>query len=165
MMSAAQIEESPRRVHDVVNVMHHIECRRAGAPSIPLNPNGEEFLALRVDLVKAERSILYELGFCVHAQHPHKLIVNYLHVLGLDAHTELAQRAWNYLNDSLRTPLLVCVPHAVLACACILLATRHHALALPESPPWWRVFDVPSAAILEVGCRRRRAGDPGAAVE
>jgi hypothetical protein len=52
---------------------------RAGKPFKPviLNP---DYIRLKDSVIKAERRVLKELGFCVHMKHPHKLIVMYLQV-------------------------------------------------------------------------------------
>ena len=33
----------------------------------------EHYVKLKNDVIKAERRLLKELGFCVHVQHPHKV--------------------------------------------------------------------------------------------
>ena len=33
------------------------------------------YIALKTQVIKAERRVLKELGFCVHVKHPHKVIV------------------------------------------------------------------------------------------
>lgn len=35
----------------------------------------EHYVKLKNDVIKAERRLLKELGFCVHVQHPHKVKV------------------------------------------------------------------------------------------
>lgn len=57
----------------------------------------EEFFFLRNELMATEKHVLKELGFNVHVQHPHKLMLNYLQVLKQG--DDMAQKAWNYLND------------------------------------------------------------------
>ena len=37
---------------------------------------------LKNEVIKSERRILKELGFCVHLKHPHKLIISYLKLIG-----------------------------------------------------------------------------------
>uniref|UniRef100_A0AAV2J5E0 Cyclin-like domain-containing protein n=1 Tax=Knipowitschia caucasica TaxID=637954 RepID=A0AAV2J5E0_KNICA len=45
-------------------------------------------------VIKAERRILKELGFCVHVKHPHKIIVMYLQFLECEKNQTLVQTAW-----------------------------------------------------------------------
>jgi hypothetical protein len=34
------------------------------------------YIALKNQVIKAERRVLKELGFCVHVKHPHKVSIN-----------------------------------------------------------------------------------------
>lgn len=77
-----------------------------------------------MQVIKAERRVLKELGFCVHVKHPHKMIVTYLQVLKAERNTKLIQTVWNYMNDSLRTDVFVRYDPETIACACIYLAAR-----------------------------------------
>ena len=54
----------------------------------------QNYIALKTQVIKAERRVLKELGFCVHVKHPHKIIVMYLQVLGFERHQNLMQIAW-----------------------------------------------------------------------
>lgn len=76
------------------------------------------YSALKNQVIKAERRVLKELGFCVHVKHPHKLIVMYLQVLGYEQNQRLMQLAWNFMNDSLRTDVFVRYNPESIACAC-----------------------------------------------
>jgi hypothetical protein len=73
---------------------HRHPHTRARTPS----RNGQRFDELKNELVVTEKLILKNLGFMVSVQHPHKLVVSVLKVLGaLDS--PLPQQAWNYMND------------------------------------------------------------------
>jgi len=89
---AAKIEEAPRRIRDVINVFHHMSQIRQNRLITPMILD-ESYVKLKNDVIKAERRLLKELGFCVHVQHPHKLIMMYLKVLNQDSNTKLVQRA------------------------------------------------------------------------
>lgn len=71
---ASKIEEAPRRIRDVINVFHHIKQVRAQKPISALLID-QQYISLKTQVIKAERRVLKELGFCVHVKHPHKLIV------------------------------------------------------------------------------------------
>jgi len=47
-------------------------------------------------LIRLERDMLRAFGFIVHVEHPHKLVLNHLHVMGA---TALHQEAWSLAND------------------------------------------------------------------
>jgi hypothetical protein len=89
---------------------------------------------------------LKELGFGFYQvmEHPHKFIlyyIKYLGDLGMEADAnktkQLAQHAWNYLNDSMR--LDICVRHGTgeIACAALLIASRHPDVYITLPSPEW----------------------------
>jgi hypothetical protein len=64
----------------------------------------------RRSLIRYEMEMLKAFGFITHVEHPHKLLLNYCQVLGLDdagSHEpeqepicpEFLQEAWNVAND------------------------------------------------------------------
>jgi hypothetical protein len=85
---AAKIEENARRLRDIINVFHHIKQARSGRYVFLSYTDKNSisyfsvFRPLLVDqiyidrkneVIKAERRILKELGFCVYVKHPHKV--------------------------------------------------------------------------------------------
>lgn len=38
----------------------------------------QHYIALKTQVIKAERRVLKELGFCVHVKHPHKVNIDFL---------------------------------------------------------------------------------------
>ncbi|XP_016995660.2 cyclin-L1 [Drosophila takahashii] len=146
---ASKIEEAPRRIRDVINVFHHIKQVRAQKEISPmvLDPY---YTNLKMQVIKAERRVLKELGFCVHVKHPHKLIVMYLQVLQYEKHEKLMQLSWNFMNDSLRTDVFMRYTPEAIACACIYLSARKLNIPLPNSPTWFGVFRVPMADITDI---------------
>ncbi|KAI8034266.1 cyclin-L1 [Drosophila gunungcola] len=146
---ASKIEEAPRRIRDVINVFHHIKQVRAQKEISPmvLDPY---YTNLKMQVIKAERRVLKELGFCVHVKHPHKLIVMYLQVLQYEKHEKLMQLSWNFMNDSLRTDVFMRYTPEAIACACIYLSARKLNIPLPSSPPWFGIFRVPMADITDI---------------
>ncbi|XP_020803501.1 cyclin-L1 isoform X2 [Drosophila serrata] len=146
---ASKIEEAPRRIRDVINVFHHIKQVRAQKEISPmvLDPY---YTNLKMQVIKAERRVLKELGFCVHVKHPHKLIVMYLQVLQYEKHEKLMQLSWNFMNDSLRTDVFMRYTPEAIACACIYLSARKLNIVLPTSPPWFGIFRVPMEDITDI---------------
>ena len=137
---ACKLEECPRRLREVINVFHRMSCRRRGAPLEPLHHLGQEYEDTKQDLIRTERHALREFGFCIHVEHPHKFVLNYLRMFELGK--DVMQRAWNYANDSLRTNLCVRFRADAVAAACVHLAARTENVGLPEDPPWWSLFQV-----------------------
>ena len=156
---AAKIEENPRKLKDVVSVFDYVRKKKRGdkEPQV-LDLGSFLFTDLKSEIVDAERFILKELGFStdkIQTGGVHKYIYFYLRVL--DGNKALAQKAWNYVNDSYRTVCVVCFPPNVIACACVYLASRVLDYPLPNDLEWWRVFGVKAedmeyaaASILEV---------------
>ncbi|XP_031632440.1 cyclin-L1 [Contarinia nasturtii] len=146
---ASKIEEAPRRIRDVINVFHLIKQVRGQKPIHPMILDAS-YVSLKNQVIKAERRVLKELGFCVHVKHPHKLIVMYLQVLGYEENKRLMQMAWNFMNDSLRTDVFVRYNPESIACACIYLTARKIDLPLPNNPSWYGVFNVNEDDILDI---------------
>ncbi|UYV75542.1 CCNL1 [Cordylochernes scorpioides] len=145
---ASKIEESPRRIRDVINVLHHIKQVRAGKTPQPLILD-HNYFTQKTQVIKAERRILKELGFCVHVKHPHKIIVTLLEVLKTNR-PNLLQTAWNYMNDSLRSDVFLRHAPEHIACACIYLSARLLQIALPSKPAWFLMFGINETTINEI---------------
>nr|XP_033813530.1 cyclin-L1 [Geotrypetes seraphini] len=146
---ASKIEEAPRRIRDVINVFHHLRQLRGKRTPSPLILD-QNYINTKNQVIKAERRILKELGFCVHVKHPHKIIVMYLQVLECERNQTLVQTAWNYMNDSLRTNVFVRFQAETIACACIYLAARALQIPLPSRPHWFLLFGASEDDIQEI---------------
>lgn len=149
---ASKVEEKPCRIRDVINVFHHIKQVRGQKTIGPLIVD-QNYIELKNQVIKAERRILKELGFCVHVKHPHKLIVVYLQLLQYEKNRQLMQMSWNYMNDALRTDVFMRFPPETIACACIYLTARKIGLPLPNNPHWFLLFKVSEEDIREVSMR------------
>lgn len=143
MLLAMKIEEDPRQPRAVVLVFHRMFERRIGVEPASVIPP-ESLRALRDEMLRVELHVLKELGFGFYniMDHPHKFILYYLKVLELDIEGDVSQRAWNYVNDSLRTDLSLRFRSEVIACAAIYMASRSLEIKLPDHPPWWALFNA-----------------------
>jgi len=149
---ACKLEEHHRRLKDVVLVFHRMEMREAiyssrfaGSPTPALDNGGRD--AMKQEIIRVERLILKELGYVVALllEHPHKYVIQFIKSMVRSPQSrvaELAQRAWNYLNDATRT-VLCCkyAPHKITT-ASIYLAAHDMRIKLPTTPPWWLLFDT-----------------------
>ena len=66
---------------------------RDGKPTDPI-PLDQTYWAIKRELIKMEHKLLAELGFCVHVQHPHKIIIMYLDMVHKNKNKNLIQTAW-----------------------------------------------------------------------
>ena len=119
----------------------------------PPSPHPQKYEELKAEMIRVERLLLRELGFVLHVEHPHKLVVNHLHILG--GRPELMQEAWSLCNDRfvcvfrvraacVRDVCRVCRVRAVSVCharastgpsaAAALAPTHTHALPPPPLP-------------------------------
>ncbi|KAJ3022654.1 hypothetical protein HKX48_005584 [Thoreauomyces humboldtii] len=138
---ASKVEEVPRKIKDIINVFSWlIDQYRDITPQVEQYA-GLQFNDFKDGLSDGEMRILCKLGFNVQVQQPHGFMINYMQSLDIAENEELAQSAWNYLNDGLRTIIYVCYQPSTIACAAIFLAARTHGVKLPTNPPWWEVFD------------------------
>jgi len=132
---AGKVEETPRKLKHVVEICY----RNIYKNNKPLNPNpqkeSDEYLQFREQVLHHEFLLLQTLGFDLNVEHPYKTLLVWIKYLKADK--ELAQIAWNFVNDSLRTT--VCLQHspAVIACACIYLAAKYKKSILGEVKNWW----------------------------
>ncbi|GAB1287581.1 Cyclin-L1 [Apodemus speciosus] len=171
---ASKIEEAPRRIRDVINVFHHLRQLRGKSTTSYIYQSlgdvewyiemklsswqqtpsplilDQNYINTKNQVIKAERRVLKELGFCVHVKHPHKIIVMYLQVLECERNQTLVQTAWNYMNDSLRTNVFVRFQPETIACACIYLAARALQIPLPARPHWFLLFGTTEEEIQEI---------------
>lgn len=103
---------------------------------------GSMYIKQKNDVIKAERRLLKELGFCVHVKYPHKIIIIILSLmLEQSQNTELVQLSWNFMNDSLRSDVFMKYTPDQIGCACIWLSARIKKICLPENPPWYELLD------------------------
>lgn len=140
-------------MRDVMIAAHHVKQKLSPADrehkvsAAPLDTTSGEYFDLKHQVIEAEMHVLQDLGFCVHVQHPHQLIVFYQKMVGLQDDSELAQLAWNYMNDGLRTNVFVRFPVFTIACACLHLGSIQRKLPMPE---WWTLFDASTADVEEI---------------
>lgn len=75
------------------------------------------------------------------------MIISYQNLLGLQNNHELAQLAWNYMSDGLRTSIFMRYSVETIACACLHLGMLHLNIPAPE---WWQAFDATTEDVEEI---------------
>eukprot|EP01022_Parablepharisma_sp_SALTPOND_P000772 TRINITY_DN105022_c0_g1_i1.p3 TRINITY_DN105022_c0_g1~~TRINITY_DN105022_c0_g1_i1.p3 ORF type:complete len:481 (+),score=49.20 TRINITY_DN105022_c0_g1_i1:4477-5919(+) len=148
---ATKLEETPKKIRDVVSVFDYLlKVKAKVPPPIPvLDLNSNEFILYRQALINAERLVLKEIGFSLNhlAVKPFKYLYYYLKLLKLNK--VFAQKAWNYINDAYRVPVCASFPPHVLAASAIYLASQALDYPLPDVE-WWVAFDCNLEDIEEV---------------
>ncbi|KAJ2379486.1 hypothetical protein IW150_000140 [Coemansia sp. RSA 2607] len=147
---ACKVEENPQTIRNIINVYDIVVKRDRGFPEIVTDGYDGEYYDLKNEMVISELQILRKLGFNVQVELPYGLLANYLQSLELTEHPTLPQLAWNYLNDLLRTPVYVCFQPETITCGVIYLAAYKSGIRLPESPPWWIIFDANGDDVVQV---------------
>lgn len=140
---ACKVEESPRRHRDIINVFDFLYRTYRSRKAAPMPYVCNEYFDYKDGLVEAEMIVLRELGFHVHVQHAHALLVNYLKTLGLlEREMRLCQFAINTLNDAFSTNVFVRFQPNVIASACLYHACIKNRPSLVAANEWWVAFDA-----------------------
>jgi hypothetical protein len=109
-------------------------------------------LEWKQEAIEIEREILSTLGFQVYEviDHPHSYLLYIIKLI--HGSTELAQVAWNYLNDSMRLSLTIRFNSVYIACSAIFLASRKLGFPLPEEEgmEWWSLLKIEKEYLLEI---------------
>ncbi|XP_028759322.1 cyclin-T1-3-like [Neltuma alba] len=150
MFLAGKVEETPRPLKDVIIVSYEIIYKKDPAAAQRIKQK-EVYEQQKELILLSERSVLATLGFDLNVQHPYKPLVEAIKKFDV-AKSALAQVAWNFVNDGLRTSLcLQFKPHHIAAGA-IFLAAKFLKVKLPSDGEkvWWQEFDVTPRQLEEV---------------
>mmetsp|Transcript_21298 Transcript_21298/g.24130 ORF Transcript_21298/g.24130 Transcript_21298/m.24130 type:complete len:330 (+) Transcript_21298:1-990(+) len=149
---ATKVEETPRKLREMVSVFYHLFKLNEGMkrPIPVLDVFSNEYSIMKKDISAIETKLLVELGFLMSLvmDHPHRYILSYINILKGDH--ELAQASWNYLNDSYRVDLCARYESHSIAAASIYLAVRKTQYPLPDLP-WWEILGTTLEEIQKIG--------------
>ncbi|MCO5590819.1 hypothetical protein L7F22_044794 [Adiantum nelumboides] len=159
-----EFDVSPRQLEEVSNQMlelyeqhRELPASRAAdssatrASSIPPGTPQEVYEQEKELVLIGERLVLATLGFDMNIHHPYKPLVIAIKKLRV-AQNSLAQIAWNFVNDGLRTSLCLQFKAHHIAAGAIFLAAKFLKVKLPSNDkrPWWQEFDVSPRQLEEV---------------
>ncbi|KAG9131832.1 hypothetical protein Leryth_016557 [Lithospermum erythrorhizon] len=114
MFLAGKVEETPRPLKDVIVVSYEIMHKKDPA-AIQRIKQKEVYEQQKELILVSERLVLATLGFDLNVHHPYKPLVDAIKKFEV-AQSTLAQVAWNFVNDGLRTSLcLQFKPHHIAA--------------------------------------------------
>ncbi|KAK9076038.1 hypothetical protein SSX86_004369 [Deinandra increscens subsp. villosa] len=150
MFLAGKVEETPRPLKDVILVSYEINNKK-DPEAIQRIKQKEVYEQQKELILIGERVVLATLGFDFNVLHPYKPLVEAIKKFKV-AQNALAQVAWNFVNDGLRTSLcLQFKPHHIAAGA-IFLAAKFLKVKLPSDGEkvWWQEFDVTPRQLEEV---------------
>ncbi|KAJ0082305.1 hypothetical protein Patl1_11775 [Pistacia atlantica] len=151
MFLAGKVEETPRPLKDVIVVSYEIIHKKDSTAPQRIRQQKEVYEQQKELILLGERVVLATLGFDLNVHHPYKPLVEAIKKFKV-AQNALAQVAWNFVNDGLRTSLcLQFKPHHIAAGA-IFLAAKFLKVKLPSDGEkvWWQEFDVTPRQLEEV---------------
>ena len=148
---AGKVEETPKKIKDVVIETYKAQHGAAGKASGP-DPESKEFWSLKEEILVCERILLQTLDFDLTVEHAYRPLLAY--VKSIKGTRDLAQVAWNFINDSLRTTIALQYPPRCVAAAAVHLSSRFldNKMVLPthHDKPWYEAFKVLQAEVEDI---------------
>jgi cyclin T len=155
---AGKVEETPRSLSEMVQKTYLIRHRRredkeADRDAILERIKRKEVYEAEKDkILVAERGVLHALEFCFNVEHAYKTV---LLTVKREARNdkEIAQVAWNFCNDSLRTLLSLQYEAPKIAVAVVHLASKflnNEIQSEPSAGPWWKRNGVAQAELEDI---------------
>ncbi|CAM0874540.1 unnamed protein product [Alopecurus aequalis] len=151
MFLAGKVEETPRPLKDVILISYEIIHKKDPAAIAQIKQK-EVYEKQKELLLIGERVVLVTLDFDLNVHHPYKPLVQAIEKFNKVAQKALAQAAWSFVNDGLRTSLCLQFKPQHIAAGAIYLATKFLKVKLPADGEnfWLQQFDVTPRQLEEV---------------
>jgi len=141
---AGKVEESPKKIKAVVIEAYKAQHRKQVGPE----PASQEFWELMEQILVCERILLQTLNFDLTVEHAYSPMVAY--VKSIKGTRDLAQVAWNFINDSLRTTIALHYTPQHVAASAVYLASQHLGVAVPTKDQIYLHFGLQHEAVEAV---------------
>ncbi|KAK1647086.1 hypothetical protein QYE76_064891 [Lolium multiflorum] len=151
MFLAGKVEETPRPLKDVILISYEVIHKKDPAAVARIKQK-EVYEKQKELLLIGERVVLVTLDFDLNIHHPYKPLVQAIEKFNKVAQKALAQAAWSFVNDGLRTSLCLQFKPQHIAAGAIFLATKFLKIKLPADGEnfWLQQFDVTPRQLEEV---------------
>lgn len=140
---ASKVEESPRKVEQVLKVKEDWTRKGSQKPEPPLDPASDEYHWKLNQLIDHELLMLQTFGFEVTVDHPHKHVIKATQFMR--APRELASTAYFMATNSLNlTTFCLEMRPEVAAATCIYMSIRWSKFKMDRSSEgreWWSYLD------------------------
>lgn len=155
MFLAGKVEETPHPLKDVILVSYEI-IHKKDSQAVQRIKQKEVYEQQKEIILIGERVVLATLAFDFNVHHPYKPLIEAIkkfkvaqYALGQQA---LAQVAWNFVNDGLRTSLCLQFKAHQIAAGAVFLAAKFLKVKLPSDGDkvWWQEFNVTPRQLEEV---------------
>ncbi|KAK9447619.1 cyclin-like protein [Limtongia smithiae] len=170
---AAKMRETELDGDDVLDAIDEA-CQDPLAVGDTLAPNRVNARKTKRTLYQTELEILTTLSFDMQVLTPYTFCLKYVSAIGIvsdESRARVFQRAWNYMNDTMKTRIPILHQANTIAVTALWLASREAGVELLDGEAWWQVFDVDSedmghAMLLlreghEVAVRERKRVEKG----
>ncbi|EFJ31645.1 hypothetical protein SELMODRAFT_437421 [Selaginella moellendorffii] len=152
MLLATKVEETHRYLKEVVFISYELRNRDDPKALERIMEDRDLYVSEKQLVLYGERLVLTTIEFDLSVVNPHKPLVATLKRLRI-LKQDLVQRAWNFLNDGLRTTLVLQFKPGQVAAGAIYVAARLLKIKLPEEEGgrfWWHELDVTPVLLEEI---------------
>mmetsp|Transcript_13120 Transcript_13120/g.23822 ORF Transcript_13120/g.23822 Transcript_13120/m.23822 type:complete len:248 (+) Transcript_13120:213-956(+) len=154
---AGKAQETRKKLDDVIDHFNYVIYQKVRRQGKRPGKTSKVFKDFRALVVKTEAILMEAIEFQFNVKHPYGVLVNYIKILFTKEDNEkfkdilmgkqgLAQVAWFFVNDSLRSPLCLMYGPEEVATAVIYMAMKHKKIEYDKiknrTTPWYTVLPI-----------------------